>query len=204
MVLELLGYVASVIIALSLMMSSLLRLRLVNLAGALLFAIYGVAIGALPVAAVNGFIVVINIWHLSRMLRTREYFRVLEVSPHSEYLRYFVQQSDADIRRFLPGFELQPDRTDLACFVLRDLVPAGLFLAQRQPDGSLRVLLDYVLPNYRDLKVGRYLLHEQAAFFLARDVRRVVSERGHRAHARYLRTMGFRELPDGLMELRLA
>ena len=45
-ILELLGYAASALIALSMTMSSILRLRLFNLAGALGFAIYGLCIGA--------------------------------------------------------------------------------------------------------------------------------------------------------------
>ncbi len=46
LILELLGYAASALIAVSMMMSSILRLRLLNLAGAIGFAIYGLCIGA--------------------------------------------------------------------------------------------------------------------------------------------------------------
>ena len=79
--LELLGYLASVLVAVSLMMSRILRLRVINLVGSLAFTLYGVLIGAYPVAAVNAFIVLINLWYLSRMLRAKEYFRILEVEP---------------------------------------------------------------------------------------------------------------------------
>ena len=71
--LELLGYAASVLVAVSLMMSRIVRLRVINLVGSLAFTAYGVLIGAYPVAAVNGFIVLINLWFLARMLRAKEY-----------------------------------------------------------------------------------------------------------------------------------
>lgn len=37
-----------------------------------------------------------------------------------------------------------------------------------QPDGVLQVTLDFVIPRYRDLKIGRFLFVEQAEFFRAR------------------------------------
>ena len=189
--LELLGYAASVLVAVSLMMSRIVRLRVINLVGSLAFTAYGLLIGAYPVAAVNGFIVVINLWFLARMLRAREYFRILEIEPDSEYLRYFLSVHQADVRRFLPGFAHAPERGELTFFVLRDLVPAGLFIGEVRDDGCLWVRLDYVIPAYRDFKIGRYVYAERADFFRARGIRRIVSPSGTPEHARYLRKMGF-------------
>ena len=67
---ELLGYSASVLVALSLSMRSLLKLRVINLTGALLFTIYGLMIGALPVAVLNLFIVLVNLYYLHQMFST--------------------------------------------------------------------------------------------------------------------------------------
>jgi hypothetical protein len=61
---------ASVLVALSLTMRSLLKLRVINLAEAMLFTVYGLIIGALPVAALNFFIVLVNIYYLHQMFRT--------------------------------------------------------------------------------------------------------------------------------------
>jgi len=67
---ELLGYSASVLVALSLTMRSVVKLRVINLAGAMLFTAYGLVIGALPVAALNFFIALVNIYYLHQMFRT--------------------------------------------------------------------------------------------------------------------------------------
>jgi GNAT superfamily N-acetyltransferase len=189
--LELLGYAASVLVAVSLMMSRILRLRLINLAGSLAFAVYGALIGAYPVAAVNGFICLVNIYFLVRMLRSREFFRILEIEPDSEYLRYFLSVHQEDVRGFLPGFSHAPERRELTFFVLRDLVPAGLFIGEVREDGCLWVRLDYVIPSYRDLKIGRYLYSERGDFFRAHGIREIVSPAGNRTHSRYLQRMGF-------------
>lgn len=66
---EVLGYLASVLVALSLTMRSVFKLRLINLAGAILFTAYGLVIGALPVAALNFFIALVNIYYLHQMFR---------------------------------------------------------------------------------------------------------------------------------------
>lgn len=65
---ELLGYSASVLVAVSLTMRSLTRLRVINMVGSLLFTIYGFIIGAYPVAVLNAFIVLVNIYYLQPVL----------------------------------------------------------------------------------------------------------------------------------------
>lgn len=66
--LEFLGYLASILVAISLMMRSLTKLRVINLSGSLLFTIYGFSIGAYPVAALNAFIVLVNIFYLQKQV----------------------------------------------------------------------------------------------------------------------------------------
>jgi GNAT superfamily N-acetyltransferase len=205
--LELLGYVASVLVAVSLMMSRIMRLRLINLVGSLAFTVYGVLIGAYPVAAVNGFIVLINLWYLAKMLRAKEFFRILPIEPDSEYLRHFLATYADDVRRFLPSFAHAPERGELTLFVLRDLVPAGLFIGERRGDGTLWVRLDYVIPAYRDFKIGRYLYGERADFFRERGIHTIASPAGSPGHVQYLRRMGFvpadPRQPDGVYTLRV-
>jgi len=202
--LELLGYAASILVAISLMMSSILRLRVINLIGAVTFAIYGWLIGSMPVAAVNLFIVLINIYYLQGMLRTREYFRLLELSPDSEYLRYFLSFHAAQIHRFNPETPVER-AAEVNLMVLRDVVPAGLLMGNIE-GSTLRVTVDFVIPQYRDFKVGRFLFSESASFFRERGIREIVSGGGSREHSRYLEKMGFRRVEgtDAGPEYRLA
>ena len=188
---ETIGYTASVLVAISLMMSSILRLRLINLVGSAAFSLYGLLIHAYPVAAMNGFIVLINLYYLYRMLRAREYFHLLSVEPDSNYLRRFLEFYDREIRRFIPGARYQPAAGDLTLFVLRDMVPAGLLIGRMEGHGRLRVTLDFVIPQYRDFKIGRYLFGDEREFFRSRGITEIVSEPGTPQHAAYLRRMGF-------------
>ncbi|GGP91942.1 YgjV family protein [Shewanella ulleungensis] len=66
---EWVGYLASVVVAISLMMSDIKKLRWWNLIGAALFVAYGLAIDAIPVALVNFFIVLIDVYYLVKLYR---------------------------------------------------------------------------------------------------------------------------------------
>lgn len=196
MSLQLLGYAASVLIATSLLMRSIVRLRIINLVGAATFAVYGFLIGAYPVGFLNLMTASINIVQLIRLRRRREIFRILEISPRSEYLRYFLDFEQRDIRRFFPRFEFDQESTDVVVFVLRDLIPAGLLLGAIRGD-VLEVRLDYAVAQYRDTKIGRYLFHDRVDFFRGRGIREIVSPADSEAHAAYLKQMGFVPGPDG-------
>jgi len=190
-VFELVGYAASVLIAVSLMMSSIVRLRVINLAGALGFSIYGLLIGAYPVAILNGSIVLVNVYYLVRMARTKEYFQLLQLKPDSVYLPYFLQFYAEEIRRIVPDFQYRPSVNQIALFILRDCNPAGVFIAEQKPDGVLRVLLDFAIPNYRDLKIGKFLFVDQAAFFRERGVREIIVSPRTKEFGAYLLKVGF-------------
>jgi len=194
--LQLLGYAASVLIAISLLMRSIVRLRIINLMGAATFSVYGFLIGAYPVALLNLITASINIVQLIRLRRRHEIFRILEISPQSEYLRYFLDFEQRGIRRFFPRFEFDAESTDVVVFVLRDLVPAGLLLGRIRGD-AFEVQLDYAVAQYRDSKIGRYLFHDRVDYFRGRGVHEIVSPADTDAHAAYLKQMGFVPGPDG-------
>lgn len=194
--LQFLGYAASVLIATSLLMRSIVRLRIVNMAGAATFSLYGFLIGAYPVAFLNLMTTTINVVQLIRLQRRREIFKLLEVRPNAQYLQYFLDFQRDDIRRFIPAFAHHPQESDLAVFVLRDLVPAGVLLGRVQ-DGRLDVELDYAVPQYRDMKIGRFLFSDEADFFRARGIREIVSPADTNAHAQYLGRIGFEPAGDG-------
>ena len=192
---EVIGYLASIVIAISVMNTNVLRLRLFNVTGAVLFTVYGFLIQAWPIAGLNFFIVIVNAVHLYRIFKAREYFKLLEVDADSTYLNHFLAHHLKDIRKHMPGFEYQPAANQFALFVLRNTVPAGLFIAEQQRNGDLLVKLDYVTPDYRDLKVGEFLLNQQIDFFRERGVKRIISTAGTSRHARYLKEMGFIPAP---------
>ncbi len=185
---EIFGYAGSVLVAVSLMMSSIVKLRIINLIGAVVFSTYGFIIGALPVGFLNGFIALVDVYYIIEIFSTKEYFRVLEVQHDSEYLKYFLKFHAEEIKKFIPTFSFQPSEHWIVLFVLRDTVPAGLVCAEYHDEDHLFINLDYAMPGYRDLKVGKYVFPR---IFERRKVKKIYSEPGNSKHEQYLRRIGF-------------
>jgi hypothetical protein len=188
---EFIGYLASILIAISLTMRSILKLRMINLIGAACFTVYGFLISALPVTFLNGLIVAINLYYLNEMRRSESYFTLLQSRHDAAYLGMFLEFYAEDIRKFFPHFDLSPSEGDLVWFVLRDLVPVGLFVAERKGPEGLLVHLDYVIPGYRDLRPGEFLYKGQANRFEDQGISYLESIPQTKAQRDYVERMGF-------------
>ena len=188
---EIIGYIASILVAVSLMMSSILKLRVINLIGAAFFTVYGLLIGAYPIVVVNFIIVLIDLYYLYEMYAAKEYFKILGVSNNSEYLKYFLSFHNQDIKRFFPDFSHTPTEQQLTFFVLRNLVPAGLFIGEIRDEDSLFVNIDYVIPGYRDFKIDKFVYSENSHFFTEKGFRKIHTSPGDKKHENHLQQMGF-------------
>ncbi len=184
---ELAGYVASILVALSLLMSSILALRVLNLIGAVVFVMYGVLVGSVPVIITNGFITLIDIYYLVRMLKPDlNGVRYVSIGVEKKsYVDDFVTHHLEDIRRFFPDFST--DRV-AQCFesggrgylAFKDLTVVGFALVHPAPspedagdpelreiyeavhtelfpDQSMMIPVDYVTRKYRGLGLVHHL-----------------------------------------------
>ncbi len=199
---EIIGYVASLLVAVSLMMSAIIKLRIVNMIGAFTFSVYGVLIGSVPVAAMNAFIVLINIYYLIKLYRDKEYFQLLNVNKESKYLDAFLRFYKEDILNYQPDFDFKQDY-NFSLFVLRDMVPAGLILGNRDEKGVLKIDLDFVIPNFRDFKIGEYLFGEKISYFKGQNITGILAASGNSDHNRYLEKTGFKQVQSSLYSYEL-
>ncbi|MDM8528708.1 hypothetical protein QUF58_10950 [Anaerolineales bacterium HSG24] len=191
---EIIGYIASILVAVSLTMSSILKLRVINLIGAACFTVYGLLIAAYPVAAVNFIIVLIDLYYLYEIYVAKEYFNILGISNNSKYLKYFLNFHDQDIKQFFPSFSYTPSEQQFVFFVLRNLVPTGLFVGEIRDKDSLFIKLDYVIPGYRDFKIDKFVYSENLEFFKEQGFREIHTLPSDKKHESHLRRMGF--VPD--------
>lgn len=191
-----LGYAASVIIAVSLTMSNIRRLRWINLVGSIAFTIYGLALKIYPVFAVNGFIVGINIYYLLKMKYTRDQFHLLQVSWETNvFLPRFLQFYEDDIKAMFPDTDMSSLRQYPTIMILRNVIPVGLFVFEERADRSVLIHMDYVIPSYRDYENGRYFFSEFDLLMLENQFQTYICTCNVPAHQRYLRRMNFKEDP---------
>ena len=195
--LEIVGYCASALIVISITQKSILRLRLIGLAGSITFLVYSIAIRAYPIAIVNIIAAGIHGWDLRKLSRHKEeVFRVLHVVPGSEYLLDFLEFYREEIQgRFQPDFVYEVSDGQVTAFILRDMVPAGLLIGREREDGTFEVQLDFVIPQYRDFKIGSYVYSSDSDLLTGRSPTCVWAVASNADHAKYLHRMGFSKTP---------
>jgi hypothetical protein len=71
-------------------------------------------------------------------------------------------------------------------------IPAGVFIAKDNGDGSFNVRLDYTTPAYRDCSAGKFIYNHLKLI----GIRKVLAETKIPAHEKYLHKMGFSQDRD--------
>ena len=200
-VLQWIGYIASGIIAISMTVNSIVKFRWLNLIGAFSFAIYGLLLKAYPVMLLNGFITFVDIYFLVKIYAKTNLFDILEISEDSKYLLKFLDFHNEEIQKFFPGFNYNPEINTISFFVLRNMAVAGVFLAHRKNNDTLVVGLDYVVPEYRDYKNGKFLYYSLKDKFINAGFKRIESESISSKHIRYLKKLGFKQEGDKMIKI---
>jgi hypothetical protein len=185
------GYIASAIVLISLLMKSVIRLRWINLVGALVFTIYGFLINALPVGIMNSGIVMINIYYLYQMYAKKDFFTLLESTNDTNYFNYFMQFHENNIVKFMDLPKDLNNENHIKLYVLRNTVPAAVLVFKTINQNTLEVLIDYATPTYRDFKTGLFVYEKQKDFFLEKGYEKLISHCTSQKHKKYLLRMGF-------------
>ena len=191
---EIIGYVASALLLIAMMMTSVIKLRILNTIGCILYIIYGLRIGSYPVALMNAAIACVNIVHISRNLLSKHTFKLLSIKTDDSLVEPFINHYKSDIERFFPEFKLEKRLYVCSYVIVRNMNIAGIFLASDMGDGTLLVELDYVIPMYRDFKVGDFLFNANRNIFKDHGIRKIIALSASAYHTRYLRRVGFSEI----------
>jgi uncharacterized membrane protein len=186
------GYLASLLLALSLLVTNDLRFRWLNTGGCLAFIVYGLLIGAFPILLTNGILFFINVFALVKIYRKKEDFELVEFGRDAALIQKFLRFYAADINTYFPGFQLPEGDNAIRFVVLRDMVLANVFVASLNEDGTAVVQFNYTVPKYRDYKVGRFIFEKERDFLRSKGIRKLVyKEVVNRGHREFLERMGF-------------
>jgi hypothetical protein len=191
---EIMGYLASVLLAISLIVNNDLKFRWVNMFGCMSFIVYGILINAFPIILTNGILLLINLFYLVKIYRTKENFDMVECVAGGQMISKFIQFHHKDVRNYFPAFNAADTSYDISFVVLRDMVIANLFVAKSAGDGNAEVKINYTVPKYRDYKVGRFIFDQEKKYLVAKGVKKIVYTEIHNPqHASFLKVMGFEE-----------
>jgi len=191
---EIIGYVGSVLVAVSLTMKNIYYLRIINLIGALAFSIYGFFVGAIPVLVVNAFIAVVDLYYIMESKKKKDFFTLLTIeNGNNTFLNKFLDFYKDDIKAFFPKFDNELISNFNSFFILRNLIPVGLFAYSEISETEIEIKLDYAIPDYRDFKNARFIYFTQSKLFDKKKYKIIYTYSNVPAHKKYLEKIGFKK-----------
>lgn len=195
--LDLFGYVSSFVILVSLTMSSIVKLRWINLVGAGLFTAYGLLLHSVPTAFLNFGIVLIDMYYLIILYKRKEEFKLVEVSENSELLEHFYKNNSKELLEYFGDNKIGAD--EKVFFMLRNNYTAGILIGTEEKE-TLKIKVDFVTEKYRDFKLGNYFFNENTEELKKRGYKKVYSKALHEKHKEYLEKIGFKKVDKDLYE----
>lgn len=187
MMVELIGYLGSILVVVAMLMSSVVKLRVINSIGAVIFAVYALIIQSYPTALMNICLVIINIYNLMKLKKTDQHFDLIDGKKTDAFLGYILDYYKDDIRTYFPEWNSKDDKADIAYIICCDAVPAGVLLGQTKAEGVVDIILDYSTPAYRDCSVGRYLYSKLPMY----GTHTLTFSKESEKHEQYLKKMGY-------------
>lgn len=197
------GYLASLVVLVSLTMTSIIKLRVINLVGCLLFATFAYLIDSYPTMFMNLGIAGINIYFLWKIHSTEEQFKLISASVNTEYFDHFIATNQSEIELQASVDELRKANTVL--YMLRNNSIAGVLVGNNNEEGVMSVLLDYVTPAFRDFKLAEYYFKSHTDEIKHKGVNTLMAKPTTHDHKAYLLKMGFEVVvgTDGVYQKQL-
>ena len=184
---EIIGYAGSALVIISMLMTSVIKLRVINTIGSVIFCAYALCIHSYPTAAMQVCLIIINVVSLYKLLAVKKEYSIIKAGADDSYVRYFLDTYSADMKKFFPE-QTECNSRDLYFLVCCNTNPAGIFIAEAAENNSLNAKIDYTTPRYRDGSAGKFLYE----FLGTLGFKNVTAQSGCTAHVEYLKKMGFK------------
>lgn len=193
MMLELFGYVGSVLVVVSLLMTSVIKLRVLNLAGSIISGTYALIISSFPLVLMNGCLIIINVYNLYKLLNSKQEYELIETKAEDTFISYFLDHYRTDIEKYFPEFRFESSEMDTAYLMCCNADPAGILLGKRRTEKEIEIALEYTTPMFRDCSAGNYLYAELAK----RGIKKLYFKNPGEKHKDYLLKMRYNGSDSG-------
>lgn len=197
--LEVIGYAGTGLILVSMLLTSMVKLRIINAIGDAIFATYAFLIHSYPTVLLNAILVVINVYQIIRLVKGKKHYDLVKTEVGDKFASFLISDSEKDICFWFPEFPTRKDKADVAFMVCHDKKPAGLFLGKLTEDGGIEVIIDYALPAYRDTTVSKFLYEK----LKEENYKTLTFNQNAPGHMAYLKKMGYVQNSEGAYVLTL-
>ena len=105
--LEIFGYIGTALVIVSMMMTSVVKLRIINMCGGLISLIYAVCVNTWPVAVLNVCLICINLVQTVRLLKGREDLTQVCLEGHDPTAEHLLNAWRTDFEKCNPACNLE-------------------------------------------------------------------------------------------------
>lgn len=187
---EIFGYIGCVFVIVSMLMTSVVKLRVINTVGSSISAVYAMIGHSYPLAVVNASLVVINIYNLAKLAKAdNKHYELVSGNAEDSFVGYFLKYYGEDIRKYFTETAFELSGMNAVYTVYCEGVPAGILIGKDSGTGVLEVALDYTTPAYRDCSVGKFIYTE----LQNKGFKKFICKGTKEGHTGYLEKMGFKK-----------
>ncbi len=195
--LEVFGYIGTALVIVSMLMTSVVKLRVLNICGSVISTIYAIIGQAWPIVLLNVSLILINVIQLIRMSKAKITFGRIVTTLSDKSVEYFLSLYGEDIKKYFPEYYLSNDKNYEVHVAYIGSEAVGMVIGERNAE-KMHIQIDYATPKYRDLSVSTFLFAK-----LEEDgVQQLCTETGVPEHKKYLVRMGFYEDGDQMVKVR--
>mgnify|MGYP003290219110 CR=1 FL=1 len=97
---EVIGYCGTILVVLSMMMTSVVKLRIINICGSILSMTYAVITNTWPIVLMNAALIIINVIQLIRSFRRSLNFNYRKVLTNDLSFKHFMEIYKFDIDKY--------------------------------------------------------------------------------------------------------
>ena len=146
--LEIFGYIGTALVIVSMMMTSLVKLRIINMCGGLISLIYAICVHTWPIVVLNVCLISINFVQTVRQLRGKEAVTLLSVKGDDPIAAHLLGIWKKDFEKYHPNLNFQAMKEEEIHILYVGEEAVGFFAAACGNRENLTNAL-YLIPAHR-------------------------------------------------------
>lgn len=192
---EIFGYFGTALVVISMMMTSVTKLRVINICGSIISATYAGIFNTWPIFVMNICLIVINTFHLVRSFLQKEQYSYVKTNYLDPTIERYINYYKKDIKKFYSSFNTQNlnNRDIYLIYSKSDIIG---FIIGKTESQTLYIDLCYARKKYR------YMIFTKIALTSLQkiNIRVIKTNKQKTKFNKYLIKLGFKEQDDILVK----
>ena len=147
---EIFGYIGTGVVIISMLMTSVTMLRVINVCGGVISLIYAAYCNAWPIVLLNGTLVTINITQLILAHFRKSKLNDVKTDAENADLAYFRFVNSDDINKAFPNYNFHISEGNEAHLVCHEGEVTAILIGKRRGD-KIDVDIDYAVPKHIEM-----------------------------------------------------